>query len=60
MIFKEVVKDHWVNMENIVAVDIYDAESLRFTRHDGGWLQYNINVLKDTPEHWRNWLRERS
>ena len=59
MTFKEVVKDHWVNMDNVVSVVVDHQGELRIKDNEG-WLYYEVAELKDTPEHWRNWLRERS
>ena len=58
MIFKEVVQDTWVNMDNVVRISIGEDELVMVST--GGKQSFaKIDVLKDTPEHWRNWLRER-
>ena len=60
MTFKEIVKDHWVNMDNVVSVVIDHDGEIQFTTHHGDWMLFEIDKLINTPEHWRNWLRERS
>ena len=58
MIFKEVVKDQWINMENITSI-VIGSMKLVMDGSDETW-SFPLDKLKDTPEHWRNWLRERS
>ena len=58
MIFKEVVKDQWINMENITSI-VIGSMKLVMDGSDETW-SFPLDKLKDPPEHWRNWLRERS
>ena len=62
MIFKEVVKDRWLNMETMRDITIVEKTEL-LEIYDGNRLiplQFPFEQLVHPPEHWRNWLRERS
>ena len=58
MTFKEVVKDTWVNMDNVVRISIGEDE-LVIVSTGGKQCFAKIDILINTPEHWRNWLEAR-
>jgi len=58
MIFKEVKPDLWINMELVIHVEVRQVELSLEDTSGGVWI-FPLNELKDTPEHWRNWLGER-
>ena len=63
MIFKEVVKGKWINMDNVACIEVDEKICCLVVYAAAAgtpWRRFGFSELKDTPEHWRNWLRERS
>ena len=60
MIWKQVTERRWIDMEKIISVEFKERELTMIDTTGVGLWRFPLDELKDTPEQWRNWLRERS